>query len=172
MKNFGKNQVKLIVGVLVVIVVMVTASIVLAYNSDILKPTGHSGHGDARWKVEFTSIAEGEKVGNANSRYMPYYTATYASFYVDFVSPGDAITYDLQISNLGTIDSVLNSIDFITNHYKDAIKYEIEGIEVGDVIKAGESKNLKIKVSYELTSTVAVEFDEPISISFVFGQAH
>lgn len=171
MSENKKFKNKLIMVVLLIILAMVTAATVLAHNNKFKPETNH-GSGDARWKVEFTSIAEGEKTGNATSRYMPYYTATYASFYVDFVAPGDSITYDVQISNLGTIDSVLSSIDFITNPYNDAIKYEIEDINVGDVIKKGESKNIKIKVSYELDSNIAIEFDKPISISFVFRQAH
>lgn len=162
---------KLIVTVVAIIFVMVTAVIVLAHNNDILKPGMKPGYGDAKWKVEFTSIAEGKKTGQASSRYMPYYTLTYASFYVDFVAPGDSITYDVQISNLGTLDSVLSNIDLITNKYQGAIKYEIEDINVGTIIKRGESKNFKIKISYELTSTVAYEFDKPISILFTFKQA-
>lgn len=169
MNENNKKTKKLVTVVLIVIAIMVTGVIVLAHNNDIFKPSKPSGS-DGRWRVEFTSIAEGEKIGNASSRHMPYHTSTYASFYVDFVVPGDAITYDLQISNLGTLDSVLDDIDIITNPYNDAIKYEIEGINVGDKIKHGESKNFKIKISYELHATEVVEFDEPISIMFTFKQ--
>lgn len=163
---------KVIVILLVVIAIMVTAIIVLAYDNDHFIKPGEHGGSDARWKVEFTSIAEGEKTGNAESRYLPYYTSTYASFYVDFVAPGDSMTYDVQISNLGTLDAKLSSILYISSPFKDAIKYEVEGLNLGDVIEAGQVVNFKIKVSYELDSTVAIEFDKPITLSFVFTQSY
>lgn len=156
-----------IVMLLTIIVVMVTAVVVLAHNNDIYKPKPEYG----RWNVVFTSIAEGKKTGNAKSLYYPYYTATYASFYATFVAPGDSIEYDVQISNLGNIDSRLSDIVYVTNPYKDAIKYEIEGINRGDILKAREVRNIKIKISYELTSTAAYTFDKPIAILFDFVQA-
>ncbi len=164
---------KVIVVLLIVIAIMITAIIVLAYDNDhFIKPGEGDNQGDARWKVEFTSIAEGEKIGKAESRYIPYYTSTYASFYVDFVAPGDAITYDVQISNLGTLDAKLSNILYLSSPFKDAIKYEVEGLNLGDVIEAGEVVNFKIKVSYELDSTVAIEFDKPITLSFIFTQSY
>lgn len=172
MSKYSKRTNKLVFTVLVIIFVMVTAVVVLANQNGWLKPGSGHGHGDgdARWKVEFTSIAEGEKTGEASSRYAPYHTSTFATFYVDLVVPGDSITYDIQVSNRGTLDATLDEIYLITNRYKDAIKYEILGIDEGDILKKGTSKNFKVKVSYELTATEAVEFDKPISMSFVFKQ--
>lgn len=162
-----KNRV--IFTLLVVIVIMVTGIIVLASNNKY-GISHESGSRDPRWKVEFTSIAEGEKTGKATSRYKPYYVGTYASFYVDFVAPGDSIVYDIQVSNLGNIDAELEDIIYVTNPYKDAIKYELIGIREGEELKAGRSKNFKIKVSYDLHSNVAVKFDKPISIVFNYEQ--
>ena len=82
------------------------------------------------------------------------------------------MTYDVQISNLGTLDAKLSSILYISSPFKDAIKYEVEGLNLGDVIESGEVVNFKIKVSYELDSTVAIEFDKPITLSFVFTQSY
>lgn len=165
-----KTKNVVIVTMLMVIVVMITAVVVLARNNDIFKPRP-DGNGTGKWKVLFTSIAEGEKTGNAKSAMYPYYTGTYASFYATFEAPGDSMVYDVQISNLGTLNSKLSSIIYITNPYKDAIKYEVIGINEGDTLKAGEVRNIKIKISYELTSTVAYTFDKPISILFNFVQA-
>lgn len=173
MKKDSKMKSKIVVTAVAIIFVMVTAAIVLAQNNHLFS-AGENPNGDgdnATWKVEFTSIAEGEKTGKAVSREMPSYTSTYATFSVDFVAPGDSIVYDVQVSNLGTLDSVLNEVNFIMNEENEGIKCELEGLDIGTIIKQGESKNFKIKISYELTSTVAVEFDEPISISLNFRQA-
>ena len=158
---------KILFLVIAIVFVFITSYIVVAHDF-VSRPE----YSDSRWRVEFTSIAEVEKKGNASSRYNPYHTATYASFYVDFVAPGDSITYEFQVANLGNIKAQLNSIDIITSPYKGAIKYEIIGIEEGDILKKGEVRNAKIKISYELHSTVAVEFDKPISILLGFRQAN
>jgi len=158
-----KNRV--IFVLILVLLVMVTGIIVLAHDYDF-KPS----HPSPRWQVEFTSIAEGEKKGNASSRYKPYYVGTYASFYVDFITPGDEMVYDIQISNLGNINSRLKDIIYITNPYKDAIKYQIVGLNEGDKLKAGVSKNFKIKVSYEPSSNITYKFDKPISITLNYVQ--
>jgi len=167
----NQKQVKKIVAIsLVIICVMITAVVVLAHNNEIFKPTKPSP--SAIWKVEFTSIAEGEKVGKATSRKLPEYTGTSASFYVDLVMPGDSIIYDLQVSNLGNLDSVLNNIEIITSPNKEAIKYEIIDIKEGDSLLAGEVKNFQVKVSYILDAEEAVTFNKPISIVFDFRQAY
>jgi len=169
MNENRKNIKRLIVLTIAIIAVMVTAAIVLAHDNDLFKP-GSSA--DGRWKVEFTSIAEGEKTGNATSRHRPEYTATRASFFVDFVAPGDSIVYELQVANLGNLDSVLSDIILITSPNKEAIKYEIIGIKEGDRLDAGEVRNFKIKVSYDLNAQEAVAFNKPVSITFEFRQAY
>ena len=166
MKDNKRKIKKLITMSLIVIAIMVTGIMVLAYNNDILQPTAY-----ARWQVEFTSIAEGEKVGNAKSRKRPEYSSTKASFYVDLVVPGDSITYDLQVSNKGTLDSYLADIIWVTSPNKEAIKYEIIDIKEGDRLNAGESKNFKIRVSYDLDAQEVVTFNKPVSLTFEFKQA-
>jgi len=162
----NKRHVKKVVAIsLIVIAVMITSVVVLAHNNEIFKAKPN-----AKWKVEFTSIAEGEIIGNAKSRFMPEYTATKASFYVDLVVPGDAITYELQVANTGNIDSYLYDIKCITSPNKEAIKYEIIDIKEGDKLKAGEVKNFKVKVSYVLDAEEAVTFNKPMSIVFDFRQ--
>ena len=158
-----KNRV--IFTLTIVILIMVTGILVLAHNNDhFFKPE------PPRWSVEFTSIAEGEKTGGAVSRKRPYHTGTYASFFVDFVSPGDSMIYNMQVSNKGNLDARLKDIIKVTSPNKEEIKYELIGINEGDILKAGTSQNFKIKISYELDSNIAVTFNKPISITFNYVQ--
>lgn len=161
-----KNRV--IFTLLVVIMIMVTAIVILARNNEYGSKPGYSG--DERWKVEFTSIAEYDKKGEATSRFSPYYVGTNAYFYADFVKPGDSMTYIIQVSNLGTIDAKLDDIIYVTNQYSDAIKYEIIDIQEGFELKSGKSYNFKVRIYYELDSNIAKEFDKPIEIKFNFEQ--
>lgn len=165
MTDVRKVKNGVIFTLLIVIAIMVTGIFVLAHDNDFgPRPQ------PARWDVEFTSIAEGDKTGGARSRKKPYHTGTYASFFVDFVSPGDSMVYDMQVSNKGNLDARLQDIIEVTSQNKKEIKYEIIGIKEGDILKAGTSKNFKIKISYILHSNVAVTFNKPISITFNYVQ--
>lgn len=168
MKQDRKRIKKMIIMALIVISVMVTAVVVLAHDNDWFKPDKPS----AKWDIEFSSIAEGEVIGSAKSRKKPQYSSTNASFFVDLTAPGDSMTYELQVSNYGNIDSVLDDIVFITSPNKEAIKVEVIDIDEGDRLDAGESRNFKIRIYYELHATEAIEFDKPISIVFNYKQAY
>lgn len=163
-----KDIKKLIIMVLIMISIMLAATFVLAHDYHWIKPEKPQ----AKWKVEFTSIAEGEVVGAAVSRKKPQYSSTNASFFVDLTAPGDSMTYDVQVSNLGNIDSVLDDIVFITSPNKEAIKVELIDIHEGDRLKAMESRNFKIRIYYELHATEAIEFDKPVSIVLNYKQAY
>ena len=93
-----------------------------------------------------------------------------ASFFVDLYLPGDSITYELQVSNLGNLDAELENIVHITSPNKDAIRYELIDIHEGDKLDAGETKNFKIKISYVLDSNEAAKYNKPISIVLEYEQ--
>lgn len=162
----SKRIKKIVMAVVIFIAIMITGAIVLAH--DHIKPSAPSN--DGKWQVEFTSIVEGEKTGFAESRFHPWHTATYASFHVDFVAPGDSIVYDMQVSNFGNLDAVLSDIDVIHNAHKNSIKYELIGLKEGDALKQGESRNFKIKISYTLHAEEADIFSSPISLILTYVQ--
>jgi len=166
MMDVRKVKNRVIFTLSLVILIMVTGILVLAHNNDY----GKKPQQPALWNVSFTSIAEGEKQGLATSRYTPYYIGTYASFYVDFVVPGDSIVYDVQVSNRGNLDAKLKDIIYVTSPNKEAIKYEVLDIKEGDILEAGTSKNFRIKASYQLDSNIAVTFNKPISITLNYVQ--
>ena len=78
--------------------------------------------------------------------------------------------YNMQVSNKGNLDARLKDIIKVTSPNKEEIKYELIGINEGDILKAGTSQNFKIKISYELDSNIAVTFNKPISITFNYVQ--
>lgn len=169
--NDDRRTKKIVVTALMIILIMVTSIVVLAQDGALFG--GKKPHKDeGTWLVEFTSIAEGEKTGFAESRYLPNYTASKVSFHVDFTAPGDSIIYDMQVSNFGNIDAVLESINVIHDAHTDSIRYELIGLKIGDKLKQGESKNFKIKISYVLDAEETVTFSSPISMSLNYIQDH
>lgn len=167
MTDTRKVKNRVIFTLLVVILIMVTAIVVLAHNNNYgWKPDISS----PKWDVEFTSIAEVERTGGAIPKKRPSYSSTRASFFVNLYLPGDSITYELQVSNLGNLDAELENIVYITSPNKDVIRYELIGIREGDELEAGETKNFKIKISYVLDSNEAAKYNKPISIVLEYRQ--
>ena len=112
---------------------------------------------DSKWKVEITNITEKDIVGEAISKVAPSYTATTANFSVGLIQPGDSITYDIEISNLGTLRAKLDSINVVMDD-NDAITYTTSGVKQGDKLGVGEKATLSVKVEYnsEVTSQPSV----------------
>ena len=108
---------------------------------------------DSTWRVEITNITEKDIVGDASSKETPSYTSTTANFSVGLIQPGDSITYDIEISNLGTLKAKVDSIN-VTMDPGNVINYRIGGVQQGDKLGVGEKAILTVKVEYnsEVTS--------------------
>ena len=107
---------------------------------------------DSTWKVEITNITEKDIVGDATSKEVSSYTATTANFSVGLIQPGDSITYDIEISNLGTLKAKVDSIN-VTMDENDAISYTTSGLKQGDKLGVGEKATLTVKAEYNSNVT-------------------
>ena len=107
---------------------------------------------DSTWRVEITNIIEKDIVGDATSKEAPSYTSTTANFSVGLIQPGDSITYDIEISNLGTLKAKLDSINVVMDE-NDAITYTTSGVKQGDKLGVGEKATLTVKVEYNSAVT-------------------
>ena len=161
-----KDKKKWVIGILCTLVcIMAVGYAVLAQQLNITGTTSI----DSTWKVEITNIQEKEVVGKAVSKVTPSYTSTTANFSVGLTQPGDSITYDIEISNLGTLKAKVDSIN-INLDENDAIKYTTTGVASGDKLGVGEKATLTIKVEYDsnVTSQPAVTSkDITITINYV-----
>ena len=92
-------------------------------------------------------------MGDAVNKADPSYTATTANFSVGFTQPGDSITYDITVTNKGTLDAVVESIT-INKGDNSAIKYTTSGLKRGDkIVKNNGTNTLTIKVNYDSSVT-------------------
>ena len=139
---------------------------------------------DSTWKVEITNITEKDIVGDATSKETPSYTSTTANFSVGLIQPGDSITYDIEVTNSGTLDAVLESIN-VSMEDNDAIIYTTSGLQKGEKLTKNGGKNtLTVKVEYnsnvtsqptntgkELTVTLNYEQDlgQVVAYDYVIG---
>lgn len=101
------------------------------------------------WNVGFVDAERVGITGNATENQPVSYTLTRGYFYVSLHQPGDSVTYDFTIKNLGSIKAKVQSIyAFATNDKTDAILFKVDGLKVGDVLNPGETVKLRVKASY------------------------
>lgn len=102
----------------------------------------------SKWDIQITGITKGISTGSAYNIEEPTYTANTANFSVALVNPGDSMTYEVTIKNVGTLTGILNGME-ITTSGTDAIVYEVTGLKEGDTIAGEKDKTLKIVAKYD-----------------------
>ena len=146
-----ENTKKIIITVLSVLVCIMAVGYALLAQELTIKGRASI---DSRWKVEITDINSKDIIGDAVNKVDPSYTATTASFSVGFTQPGDSITYDITVTNKGTLDAVVENIT-VNKGNNSAIKYTTSGLKRGDKILKNNGTNiLTIKVEYDANATV------------------
>ena len=115
----------LIGGLLLAIMVMAIGYAALSQELEI----GGTASIDAEWNVEFTSIILEDSHG-INQIAMPNYTATTATFELDLLFPSAFAEYKIDITNNGSIDAKISSIEVNQSTAVPDVSYEVTGIEV------------------------------------------
>jgi len=146
--------------------VILTMAVGYAVLQQRLNITGTSNI-TSNFSVKFTGI-ESTPTGGATNKVTPSVTNTTATFNVNLVNPGDVMTYDITVSNLGTIDTELAEIK-MTDSSNTAIEFDYSGIEVGEDLLHGESKTFKVTAKYSDSVTTqpgTLSSDLTISLNF------
>ncbi len=145
-----RDKKKVMIGVLSVLVcIMAVGYALLAQELTI----NGSASIDSTWRVEITNITSKDVVGDAVNKTDPSYTATTANFSVGLTQPGDSITYDITVTNKGTLDAVVESIN-VDKGNNPAIVYTTSGLKRGDKLTKNNGTNtLTIKVDYDSSVT-------------------
>ena len=138
----------IIIGLCAILVIMAVG---YAAFTTQLKISGTSNIA-SNFLVKITDIQSTVQSGSATNAVEPSYTDLTATFKTNLVSPGDSMKYDITVSNKGTIDAVLESIDVNTGE-NDAITFETSGIENGDKLEASQTDILTVIVSYNSSVT-------------------
>jgi hypothetical protein len=139
---------KIIVGAFVLIGL---ASIAYAAFAQVLNISG-TGTASGDWKVKITSITRTAATGATDST-APSFTDTSATFNVNLAYPGATATYNIVVTNSGTIPVVLTSVNGVTTANAAApayISYNLTGVSNGTTLAANGGTN---------TATVTVTWD-------------
>lgn len=115
------------------------------------------------FKVKFTSITEGIATGTATNKTPATISDTSATFDVEFTSPGDSMTYEIVVKNVGNLVAELDSIVGLPSESStDPIKYTVTGVSEGDVLRPNETVTVTVKAEYDSSITTQPE-DEDLS---------
>lgn len=117
----GKN---IVIGLLCATIVFM--GIGFAALSSVLNING-SATINGTWNVQITDIRVANTTGKANAG-TPTHTASSATFDAQLSEPGDSVTYEVTVTNGGSINAVLNSATptlNVKNAEYDAIVYTL-----------------------------------------------
>jgi len=116
----------------------------------------------SNWDVHIKSIAVGVPVGTASNKmaHVVEGKSLEAEFETNVSSPGDSVTYTVEVENSGTLYAKLDEI-ILTQLQKNTenkvnkdnrnIIYSYDGIAKGDVLEPGEIKEFTVKVEFNPT---------------------
>ena len=122
---------------------------------------------DSNWNIKITEVTTKNVIGDASKAFEPVVSDTAVTFKTNLVSPGDSMTYEVTISNEGTVDAKVESIE-MTDSKNPAIIFQTSGINENDLLEAGQTQTYNVIVSYsdsvtsqpkELTGTLTVKLN-------------
>ena len=167
-RRFNRTQRNYIIACLCMILVIMGVG--YAAFSSQLKITGTSNI-DSTWSVKIISITPTDIVGEAKDKSeITTYTDTTATFGTSLKLPNDSITYDIVIKNGGSLDAKLDTISK-TDTNNSAISFETSGVEEGDLLKAGKSVTMKVKVTYVPGDSQPTNLESNLKVELNYSQA-
>ncbi len=143
-----RNKKKIMIGILC-IVVLIMVVVYAAFNTRLT--INGTGNITSTWNIEITSITS-NITGTAYNIENPTYNGTNATFNAGLIKPGDKIEYNITVTNNGSIDAIINTVDIkTTGSY--VILYTIEGIQNQERLASKGSKTFKIIVEFDREAT-------------------
>lgn len=159
----------ILVAVLVAAILTLTVGYALLSQQLLINTT--AGTGDAMFGVEFTELTN--TALNKATEDLASFTGTTVTFAVTLNEPSASANYEVTVSNTGTIDAELDTINGVVQANEQEpldIQFELVGINEGDTLAAGETKTFDVKVSWDVDSEEIPELTEKtatISLNYV-----
>lgn len=145
-------------GIVALVVAVLGLTIAFAALSQTLTINGSAYLDAAKWGIKFQNITEPEKVGNANTTGTAVIEEDVSinNINVSLSTPGDSVSYGVELVNEGTINAKIEKIDKpeLTNEQQRYLSFTVKddlGSELveGDILNAGETKHLTIKIEFK-----------------------
>ena len=168
MKRVTSKQRNIIIGGLCALVLLMAVG--YAAFQTVLNIQGTSNI-TSNWNIKITDVTTKNIVGTASNNGEPSWDNLTAEINANLESPGDSIEYDITVSNAGSLDAKLDEIT-LSDTNNPAIKFTVSGMTKGDVITAGSTKVLTIKVEYlSTTSGQPTNTTSSLTVDLDYSQA-
>ena len=165
--------------VVVLLVVIAGLTIAFAALSTTLNINGTAYLDAAKWGIRFENLSSPTKIGSATTTGTAKIEETKAAeitgMNVSLSTPGDKVTYTVDLVNKGTINAKIDNIEktVLTQEQQRYLTFKVtdkNGKEVseGDILSAGETRNLTITIEFikDLTKEDLPKRTSTISLSY------
>ena len=165
--------------VVVLLIVIAGLTIAFAALSTTLNINGTAYLDAAKWGIRFENLSSPTKIGSATTTGTAKIEETKAAeitgMNVSLSTPGDKVTYTVDLVNKGTINAKIDKIEktVLTSEQQKYLIFKVtdkDGREVseGDILSAGETRNLTITIEFikDLTKGDLPKQTSTISLSY------
>ena len=168
-------------ALVIVVMLIVVAGLTVAFASlsSVLNIKGTAYLDAAKWGIKFQNLSEPVKVGTATTtgttKIEETKSAQITGINVELSTPGDKVTYTVDLVNEGTINAKIDNIEktVLTSEQQKYLTFKItdkDGKEVteGDILSKGETRNLTITIEFikDLTKEDLPTNTSTISLSY------
>ena len=168
-------------ALVVVVLLIVVAGLTVAFAalSTTLNINGTAYLDAAKWGIRFENLSSPTKIGSATTTGTAKIEETKAAeitdMNVNLSTPGDKVTYTVDLVNKGTINAKIDNIEktqltseqqrYLTFKVTDQNGYEIKQ---GDIIEKGETRKITITIEFikDLTKEDLPKQTSTISLSY------
>ena len=127
---------------------------------------------DAEWNVEFTSITRVDD--NGITELVRTFDATTATFEVDLHYPGAFAEYDIVVTNSGTIDARVGTINVNQSSDVADVTFTVSGIQENDELDSTDTHTVTVRVEWtELATEIPEDPDliqETLEVTILYVQ--
>ena len=178
-----------IIAVIALMVAVVGLTIGYAAYSSTLKITGAAKVDPSSWNVKF-AYKTGDSLVAAKTTEATLSDTQVSGFNATLKAPGDSITYNFVVTNAGSLDAELSTFTMGTiscapasgsnatteeaNAICNELSYTLTGVNTNEVLAAGASKDLTLKLEWASTGTAIASDDIAITVgetTLIYTQA-
>lgn len=165
--------------IVVLLIVIAGLTIAFAALSATLNIKGTAYLDASKWGIKFENLSEPVKLGTATTtgvaKIEETKSAEITGINVSLSTPGDKVTYTVDLVNKGTINAKIDRIEKteLTGEQQKYLTFKVtdkSGNEVreGDILSAGETRNLTITIEFikDLTKEDLPKQTSTISLSY------
>ena len=188
-------------ALVIVVMLIVVAGLTVAFAalSTTLNINGTAYLDAAKWGIKFENLSSPTKIGSATTtgtaKIEETKSAEINGINVSLSTPGDKVTYTVDLVNKGTINAKIDNIEktVLTSEQQRYLTFKVtdqngKEISQGDILGKGETRNLSITIEFikdltkedlpTITSTISLSYklnfvqtDEKVTISDSSKQA-